>query len=152
VKARTIYVADDRTRFDDEDECREYDKDIARIADVMAPLGPVPDDPGCHFANDGDYIQHDPAVVRAVKAALIEAGEKQLGWWYDKQRDMHGITREKLLDVGYDWFSRFLDGSHPALERAWHRLGCIDAMGREFGQPYYARNPKPDAKLWEPRS
>ncbi len=34
-----------------------------------------------------------------------------------------------------------IDGGDDVLHRAWYRVYCIDASGREWGQPYFALHP-----------
>lgn len=53
-------------------------------------------------------------------------------------------TIDDISNVHTSYVGRLLGecrGLRP-LSNAWRRFGCIDKMGKEWGQPYFAANPE----------
>lgn len=134
----TNYVADDGTAFPDEHKCLLYEGHCRKLAAIIEPLGLAPDD--CEFANGEGWIQHDRhVVIDIVKNLLIFARDELYirHNWVDKMLEdptkMHSGWVGRLID----------DNGHKALYAAWARVMCINVEScREYGQPYFAANPK----------
>lgn len=97
----------------------------------------LPDDDGtCRFSNGHGYWQHRPEDVHKVKSAILSIAATDAPSFaatFDKIRA--GFCRESHA-------TRIIDECCPRpVWRAWHRLWCIDADGKEWGQPYFAMNP-----------
>lgn len=131
------YKATDGTTWDTEAKADERDRKLAWIARVMAPLRPRPDDMG--FANGRGYVQQSPPTVAMVKAALFREAAIEQAWYFNDHRGAHdpeGVNpRSHIL-------GRILDDSRSVFYTPWCRLMCIDAQGREWGQPCYAEHPE----------
>ena len=129
MKSFTKFKAVDGAEFNTKKECIEYEKMIKKVNAIMKPLGRLPKDPHCDFANGMGYIQHNPSDVEVVKSKLLAFGIKYL--------HIEGECR-------FDWLGRYAGDSRDTapLYRAWLRLYCVDKKGREWGQPYYAFNPE----------
>jgi len=143
----TKYRANDGSEWDSEVKAAKRELLIAEVNAVMSLLPPVPTEP-----NWKGYIRHDKQTIRTVRQGLffIDNREGILKWWYDQQKTDHGKTDKDFLECHPSWQCRMLDGSHRPLERAYGRLCCIDEYGREWNQPYFARNPPPDAREYTP--
>lgn len=141
----TVYVAEDGTRFSTETMCRRHEILIAQIEDAFRSLAPV------YGLPDDGYFQHDPVVVLAAARALGIVSLPYLASYPSVTREKidEGVMEPNdrrvlyLHNIGFA-ISR---GDGPrVLDRAWTRLSCIDPMGREWNQPYYANNPPEDAR------
>lgn len=135
MKTVTIYEAPDGSRFNTQSECFSYESMLDILEAVKAPLGNATPD-----SNGSNFIQHEKAAVRKFDAAF----EKVIRTYFGKEcADLyHQFPR------GFVW--RLLsDRQHPfndAVCKAGYRRQCIDERLREWGQPYFAANPNPDAK------
>lgn len=118
-KQVTVFVAEDGTEFTDREKCAAYERDSANIARMLKPLGARPT--SVYFANGEGYIQHDRDTVTAVHRDLMR----------------------HFADTGYGFgfLGRYLSDNDSPYYVVWSRLSCIDELGREWGQPYYALNP-----------
>lgn len=127
MKQITKFQASDGAEFSTEKNCNDYENIIREVKRIMKPLGPLPKDKSCNFANGRGYIPHDPELVERLKKELVEYGRKVL--------HIDG-------DVSYGQFGRYADDSGVSpLYRAWSRLANCDKRGREWGQQFYANNP-----------
>lgn len=135
MKTLTKFQAIDGVEFYDEAECIEYESLINKIDKIISQLPPLPKDDGCKFANGGGFIQHDKNTLRSVKLNLLEEIKKHIEHrWIQQTIDDDNIHPS--------YVGRLVDdhGIRP-INNAWHRFMCIDKLGREWGQPYYANNP-----------
>ena len=122
---RAVYVTADGTEFTDREKAERYDAAITAALRAMSRLGdPITD---TNFANGDGFVQHDPRTVESVKATLIEACRPVLGY---------GPGTSFMMAARYA-----SDSGYRGMGRLFTRLMCIDAQGREWGQPYYALNP-----------
>ena len=73
METKTIYLAKDGKRFDDESDCLKYDTLIEKVETVLNTLKPIPNTSS--FANGDGYVQQDvwakkvaysPALVRGL--------------------------------------------------------------------------------------
>lgn len=150
---REVFVAVDGKEFFTEAETLKHEKRLDKLAaidDAMKPLGELPKDPGCRFANGHGYIQRDLAIVAACCDRLL----RLFGETYpSEQEHVLDCLRNGPFRCRHGIIGRIIDDSDPDFWRAWSRLGCIDDRGREWGQAYYALNPaRGDQVEWkEPR-
>lgn len=81
--------------------------------------------------------------MKAVTRYLADDGSQaivDLAW----RETGHGVFQHPAADIHpFSVAGRVLD-SGP-LSRAWWRFMCIDEQWREWEQPYFARNPNPEA-------
>lgn len=136
MKEITKYEAIDGTEFDHEKDCLKYEKLIETVNVIMDELPKTPKDDGCNFANGKGYIQHDKTVLRQVQIKILKEVKKHI---------KHKWVQETIDDenVHPSYVGRLIDDYRiDPLNRAWYRFMCIDKSGREWGQPYFANNPK----------
>lgn len=128
MKRVVRYQSNDGAEFSTKEECEKHEDIIRSVNRIMKPLGKLPKDRNCDFADGGGYIPHNPQVVTDLKIALVSYGCKLL-----KIKD----------EITFGAAGRYFDESCiPSLYWAWSRLANIDNKGREWGQMYYALNPK----------
>jgi hypothetical protein len=133
-----MYEADDGSKWSTMEQADRRDQLIRAVKYALEPLGDLPRDDGCRFANGHRYIQHTPGAVQTAKARLITASESICGKWIEEHRE-NGYDS---TDMHPSWFQRFADDSGcTPLSRAWGRFACIDLLNREWGQPFFANNP-----------
>lgn len=130
------YIAEDNTEFRDKQACLTYERQCLQIKDALLPLGELPE--GTDFTNGGGYIQHDlKDVVGAKRRLLLIAQEICPFRWIDES-----LAKIETNEIHPSWAGRIIsDSGHSALNRAWHRILCIDSSAREWGQPYYVEHP-----------
>jgi hypothetical protein len=127
-----MFKAVDGAMFASAMKCQQYEAMLTDIKRIMKPLGRLPKDPHCNFANGEGYLQHNPIDVRGIKNQLVAFGRKYLH-----------INEA----IGFDMAGRYFDdsgvnpGRKQTLYRAWYRLACCDVYGREWGQMFFAINP-----------
>lgn len=131
MKAQTIHIADDGSRFESRERCEAYEHVAQQVWGIMA-----------HHMNakptkESQYTQQAASAVISAQRALV------LLWIsvakpnpIDKHIE-HARDTNQLAALGA--MGRYLDDGewHP-IRRAWFRLACIDRQWREWTQPYYA--------------
>lgn len=137
MKKIAKYVADDGSEFTSERKCREYEAHCKRVAQILKPLGPLPNLPACGFANGDGYIQHDEQTFMKARVELLEQAKKfTTHKWIQESID-------KGMDAHSSYAARIIqECTTTALDRAWCRIQCVDRQFREWGQPYYAEHPE----------
>lgn len=129
------YKAIDGTEFNNENECLDYENLIKKVDNIMAELPPLPKDDGCRFSNGEGFVQHNKTILRKVQINLLKLAQKHIDHkWLQQTIDdenVHPSYVGRLID----------DYNIRPLNKAWHRFMCIDKLGREWGQPYFALNP-----------
>ena len=128
MKTITRYLAQDGSVFDTEKKCREYESLCKKVKKIMKPLGKLPLDKGCKFANGEGYIQHNPSVIEVAKSQLLALGKEYL---HIKEERSFGFAGRCFDDYGVS-----------AINDAHNRLSCCDENGREWGQQYFAVHPE----------
>lgn len=139
------YQSNDGAIFETRDRAVLRDMIIARVESIMRPLGNK-----LEFKDSQrGWIQHSQASVMAVKCALLD------------------LVRETTKTDGFAVFNhpnseiqplsiacRFIDErADEPIAIGWRRLCCIDNLGREHNQPFYAINgPEEDHVCIEDRS
>lgn len=143
MKSKTIYVAEDGTRFETAKEATTADRLIVRLQKATKPLGKKPSDPHCDFSNGGGYIQHDMKVVLLCRIAVVKIlREGPLKWYMAERTEKEGLKDSDWHPSGI--LSRVIDDSDlpDRVKNIWYRFSCIDVKGREWGQPYFALHPE----------
>ena len=130
IKEIKKFVANDGSEWVDVDKATQREALLKQIDELLKPLGDVPQNDGCRFANGEGYIQQDKFIVAQIKLDLIKLTAKELNdpSWLE--------SKVNFMNLG-----RWLDDSGNPLYSAWGRLINIDDHGREWGQAYYALNP-----------
>ena len=85
--------------------------------------------------NGATYVQHTVDAVHKFTMAIAAA----LG-----EFESHEM-RDRWLEQPRGIVGRFLDDTGSIFYRDYIRLISIDSQNREWGQPYYANNPNPEA-------
>lgn len=129
MKAVTRFMTDDGTVFDDEDACREYERDAADCDLAMMLLGRD------RSLSSTQYVQHSRDVCLEAKRALLAVARRRLS------PDTHPVLRcddDAIHPMSF--VARLIDDSGVrCLQRAWWRLCRINWDSyREYEQPYFA--------------
>ena len=135
MKTINKFRADDGAEFATEAACMAHEALCAEITEIMATLPNRPDDKGCEFSNGHGYLQHNADTFwRARDALLRVANRLSPHKWFD----------QSLADrsVHSSWAGRIIGELEKPLWQAWRRIECVDENLREWGQPYYAANPR----------
>lgn len=131
----TKWRTEDGKVFDTPEEAQAHETLVGRVKEITAALG----ERNRSILNGQGYVQHDPKIVRKVRKSFYQLALEQQG--FDKAEADEHIPNEYLI-------GRYLNDSNSYLYDVWCRLQCIDTLGREFDQPYYALHPE-KAKLVE---
>ena len=125
------FKAVDGKLFDNEKDCIAHEKMIEDVKAAMSFLKPTPSD--TDFKNGGGFVQQCKEVVSKAMVRIVEiAGiEKRPEFINDPFACRHGVIG-RIID----------DSRNNHLWTAWIRFMCMDSQYREWGQPYYARNPE----------
>jgi len=136
MKTIAKYVADDGKEFTSEIKCIAHETACKVATEIMGELHARPDD--CAFSNGSGFIKHDTGAVRDVKVAFLKfvklAYEIDHKWIQQTIDDPDGVDSS--------WVDRIV-GEYAAttIYKHWSRFCCIDDSGREWGQPFYVKNP-----------
>ncbi len=136
MKKITKFEAIDGKEFNDEDECLKHESLIAQVDRIMSFLPSPPKDDSCDFVNGKGFIQHNGAILRNAQIQLLELCKEYID---------HKWVQNTIDDatVHPSYVGRLLgDYDIRPLYTAWNRFECIDRKKREWGQPYYAKNPQ----------
>jgi hypothetical protein len=133
IETITKYRAKDGSEWQTLDKAMEREALCFTVDDAMAPLGPA-----IRITNH-NYFQHQPPTVIACRAAILKLAAKQFPD-YDVFRHEPPQEVHPMSIAG-----RILDDCGGPIDTAWRRFMRIDELGREWEQPYYARNTPPDA-------
>ena len=135
MKAITKYQATDGKEFDSENECLDYEALITRVDTIMEALPPLPKDGLLDFLNGEGFIQHDKTILRNVQLSLLKEMQKHID-----HRWIQDTIDNENVDPGY--VKKLVDDyTLIPLQEAWNRFMCIDDLYREWGSPYFVRNP-----------
>lgn len=129
-----VFVADDGSRFDDEEACDRYEQEAALIAQALSGIGPRLE------LRSNQCRQHTRAGCFFAREKLIEEVIKKR-WSADEFPCLRRAAND--IDPRSSFIGRLIDdGGGRALKVAWFRLICIDwETFREYSQPYFANNP-----------
>ena len=129
------------------------------IRSIEALIGARPNgDRGIDFTNGGGYIRHDRDMVIAAWKLLTNALDR----WHGPINDNQAFS-----DIPFesrDSFGRYLDDGDSPFYATYMRFICMEihwtgispkernTVIREWGQPYFARNPKEYVTCLEDRT
>jgi hypothetical protein len=126
MKAVTVFVASDGSRWDSEAEAVARDVLDAAVRDVEQRLPTPPSD-------SGERIAVDPEVFRAAKTAVVELCRAE----YPNE----AVFQHDPMDIHpFSFAGRLLDDVGGPLRRIWWRFMCY-RDGWMYQQPYFALNP-----------
>ena len=135
MKTITKFRAIDGKEFNNENECLDYENLISKVNNIMKTLPSLPKDDGCSFSNGNGYIQHDKMILRKVQINLLKEIKNHIDHkWIQQTIDDENVHPSYVGRLVGDYDIK-------PLNKAWNRFMCIDKLGREWGQPYYASNP-----------
>lgn len=122
---KTVFIAEDGSRFDDRARCEAYESNCRQINSIMEPLQEVE-------VRGARYYQHHPSTAKAVANALTQFAVNLI---IPERKDEEWSP--------YGLIGRFVDdSSNSCLRRAFGRICRIDIeTGREYEQPYYRLHP-----------
>lgn len=133
----------EETRYicSDESEWRDHDKALKRealIAAVVAIQQKYLNGPRSEGVDEGTFVaKHNPDKVKSYKVELLKLVCRSI--------DVSNLVEDQEFETvnPFGIFGRIIDDSQISpLNRAWHRLMCIDAEGLEWQQPHYVLCPK----------
>lgn len=126
------YQANDGSLFDSYEKATERDQELIVIEEITkACLKPVPKE--CNWK--GYVQQHGPAVLDYKRTLMRIARTHAFG--VSKECDCIWDMDPSVVHAR-GIAGRYIDDSgHVLLNRAWHRLMCMDEDFREYNQPFY---------------
>lgn len=131
MRTEIRFVARDGAEFRTEGAAVEHEALIAACDYALLPLG-VREIEG--LRGGAGYVQHEMADFVEAKRrllGLLAAAFPTYGY-----ESLDPATVSPMGSVG-----RVASEAAAPLAKAWGRLGCIDAQGREWEQPYFALHP-----------
>ncbi|MFM6995034.1 MAG: hypothetical protein ACKOWO_07975 [Sediminibacterium sp.] len=132
MKAITIYQCNDGTRFDAENDAKEYESLCDEVKRIMEPMGER-----THKCDIGEeYIQHDPKdVKKALHDFLILCANTLTGYCKPLMECAKG--KRHISHANYI----ISECGFKTLSDANYRFRCTNMeSGREYQQPYYAKH------------
>lgn len=108
----TVYEARDKSRWDKQSDCLIRDAMFNEALAITEPLGVRP------TLSEFQFKQHEPSAVSKARTVFETLAMKHFG-----------TTNGRVVS----------DMDSP-ISTAMNRLDCIDEQGREWQQPYFARN------------
>ena len=129
---KTIYIADDNSRFADKNDCIHYEHLCAEVEAAMSLLKPRPNE-GCAFENGSGYLQQHIQTCKLVRKRILNICALEMPYWariiQECANGLRHISHASRIICDYD---------NQCFTSALNRLQCIDfTNGKEFGQPYY---------------
>lgn len=129
------YQAEDGTVFVTAKDAAKRDAEVAAVRKALEPLGPLYRGGELaslvDFLNGKGFVQHQVADVETVRLALVELSLPKLS------STLQSVAKTQHTS----WYAYVFDNMEfgSPLQRAWMRLNMIDSLGREWGQPYFAK-------------
>lgn len=130
------YVSETGAEFFTPEECIEYENNYKLACDIIGKLEPIPINDNCSFANGCGYVQHDINHVISVRNEFLEFIKRYTTFkWIQSTIDNP--------ELHLSWATRAISDSccPHIIYSMWNRFTCIDKIGREWGQQFYANNP-----------
>lgn len=129
---KTIYIADDNSRFADKNDCIHYEHLCAEVEAAMSLLKLRPNE-GCAFENGSGYLQQHIQTCELVRKRILNICALEMPYWariiQECANGLRHISHASRIICDYD---------NQCFTSALNRLQCIDfTNGKEFGQPYY---------------
>ncbi len=128
MKKAKKYKTEDGRIWNTEAEASVHETLMGRVKEIISALGERSD----KILNGAGYIQHDPKVVKKIRASVYQLALVQQG--FNTAQGDENVPGEY-------WIGKYLDDSNSALYPIWNRLQCIDKLGREFDKEYFKNNP-----------
>lgn len=130
----TKYKAIDGLEFLAADDCLDHEKNLVLAAGIMSSIPERPEDSS--FSNGSGYIQHDKLKLLQARNRFLEFAKRYSDHKFIQQ------TIDGGLDIDYGWAGRIIGEFAPqSIYSHWYRFGCIDGDFREWGQPFFVKNP-----------
>ncbi len=127
MRAHTVWIASDGSRWDDQNQAIARDCLDAAVGAIEATLPTPPDD-------SHKRIALDPDTFKAAKVAVVELCRAA----YPNEE----VFRRDPLEIEpFSYAGRFLSEVGGPLSRIWHRFMC-SSDGWMYEQPYFALNPE----------
>jgi hypothetical protein len=125
------YVAPDGKKFTSKKEALKYEKTYDEVMEVYKTIPKRPDN--IEFLNGEGWIQHKPGTYKMFEEKLVKITNKCY--------NLKG--KDAFKGMNYALVRMVNDGDAGILDKMVSRLMCMDnKTEREYGQPYYANNPK----------
>lgn len=122
---KTVYIADDGSRWDEREDAEARDRSLASIRVIMSDLPPIPQNG--HFKAGAGFLQHSPGKIKSVKERLVELSRPLL--------ENVPTGKNKKPDPIH-WHAGEFIGHLPKTAvpvlAAWQRLSCVDEFSREW--------------------
>lgn len=117
------YHSDDGAVFYSKESCIAHE--IGVIIDALGPLRDL---------KSNEFVQHPLTLVQQVRRdACLKVNLLIPHEWIE-------VTANDWV-VDSSWVYRLVDDyDNRKLRHVWYRIMCIDKMGREWQQPYFANN------------
>lgn len=133
------WEAPDGRVFTDRAAADEHGLQLAQVERILSGLRPRPKKMG-----HGTYTQQPIDAVWAARAEIVRHAPELEPW----RTETLALIEKRTLPQ-HSVIGRALDGGDP-FSLAWSRLECIDAVGREWEQHYFALHPEKGAGEWAP--
>lgn len=133
MKKLIIYVADDGTRFDNEENCRRYEHICRKINLIMQDLRPRNNEYNLAVWQDITIVKNAYKNFMSICADILPDFAKTF------EKCASGARHQSQASyIISDFWQDF-----PILDNVNYRFECIDMnTGVEYEQPYFAAHPK----------
>lgn len=120
----------DGREFSSETAAESHERLVFRCQGAMARLGE-------HRPVSGHFVQHSVEDCERTKSDLLSIIRQNPG------ADSYPVLQKPDREIGmFGILGRILDDGGGPMWESWARLMCIDfATGKEYEQPYFAKNP-----------
>ena len=126
----TKYKATDGVEFNQEKNCRQYERLLKKIAFIMDFYEKDLNYP--NFCNGYGYIQQEKFTFNRIRIALLHINQ---AYEYSDKIEQMIYTKDYLLPEHSSHVIR--QYAADPIFRAWSRINCTDNKYREWGQPFY---------------
>lgn len=133
MEAITIYECNDGTRFDAEEDAKEYESLCARVKEAMKPMGERTS--VCNIGEE--YIQHDLKDVRKSLHDFLVICTHTLTYYGPKAiKEIKECIEKETYTDSVD--NVIASCAQQVLVDANYRFSCTNMKdGREYPHPYY---------------
>ncbi len=135
MKTIIKYKAFDGLEFFDDVECELHETNCNLADSIMKALPEKID--SCDFSNGSGFIQHEKETLLKVRNRFLDFAKRYSDHKFIQQ------TIDKGFEADASWAGRIISECAPnTIYKHWSRFSCIDKSYREWGQAYFASNPK----------
>ena len=135
MEAITKFKAFDGLEFFDAVDCELHETNCNLADSIMKALPEKPE--SCDFSNGSGFIQHKKETLLTVRNRFLEFTKRYSDHKFIQQ------TIDKGFDADASWAGRIIGECAPnTIYNHWSRFSCIDKSFREWGQPFFAKNPE----------